>query len=213
MKKGQVGSNYYSFTETLDMNQIPVEWHQLIYIFLYKNNQINLSSIRDPLWVYKKHILDSLELSNIIPLDGLKICDIGTWWWFPLLPLAIKFPNSKLTWVDSISKKISAIEDMISLLGLYNCTTLCSRVEDLKFTDFKPDIFTIRAVAYIDKLLSWTKNILKKWNKLVLYKLYTLEEHSMLISLLHPYKLELTYVHHYDLWDGTDRIIYILKKY
>jgi 16S rRNA G527 N7-methylase RsmG len=56
-----------------------MKWDNLINTFLKLNSQLNLSSIRDPDGVYQKHILDSLELSNIFPLaDNRKVCDIGT---------------------------------------------------------------------------------------------------------------------------------------
>lgn len=193
------------------MSDIPEQRHQLISVFLYKNSQINLSAIRDPIWVYNKHILDSIELTKIMWFDWKKVCDVGTWWWFPLLPLAITCPDTLFVWVDSIQKKLNAIEDMLSQLGIINTTTEWSRIEDLHLEGY--DIFTVRAVAYIDKILSWTKNILKKWNKLVLYKLYTLEEYDNLLSIINWYHLRLDQVHHYTLWDEVDRVIYVLEKY
>ena len=62
----------------------------LINTFLGKNKQINLSAIRDEDWVMVKHIQDSLELEKIIDRkEWMKIADIGTGGWFPLMPLAI----------------------------------------------------------------------------------------------------------------------------
>lgn len=218
MKKNQIIDlvKYQDFKNKLDLTNIPEERHQLISIFLYKNNQINLSAIRDPWWVYNKHILDALQLLEVLSYEDLSnktICDIGTWWWFPLLPLAIKLPDTKLIWVDSIQKKLTAIEDMMWFLWLENCTFEWSRIEDLRFENWLPDIYTARAVSYIDNLLAWTKSLLKNWNKLVLYKLYTKEEYDLMISLLSSYQLKIIHEHHYHLWDEIDRVIYILQKY
>jgi 16S rRNA (guanine527-N7)-methyltransferase len=63
---------------------------KLIKIFLEKNEQINLSAIRDSDGVFLKHIKDALELEKILKIkNGKTICDIGTGGGFPLLPLAM----------------------------------------------------------------------------------------------------------------------------
>jgi 16S rRNA G527 N7-methylase RsmG len=52
---------------------------KFIEIFLQINSEINLSAIRDADGVYKKHILDSLELTKIIDLSKYHtLCDVGT---------------------------------------------------------------------------------------------------------------------------------------
>ncbi|USN56998.1 MAG: class I SAM-dependent methyltransferase [Candidatus Peribacteria bacterium] len=51
----------------------------MITLFLETNSQINLSSIRDAHGVYHKHILDSLELIKVLPLEsGKTLADVGT---------------------------------------------------------------------------------------------------------------------------------------
>jgi 16S rRNA G527 N7-methylase RsmG len=44
-------------------------WENLISIFLEKNNQLNLSAIRDHDGVMTKHILDSIELNKFFTLE------------------------------------------------------------------------------------------------------------------------------------------------
>lgn len=75
MKEKQVVS-YDMFIGKLDMGGIPIKRHQLISLFLYKNTLINLSAIREPILVYKKHILDSIKLLDILKVDNLKVCDL-----------------------------------------------------------------------------------------------------------------------------------------
>jgi 16S rRNA G527 N7-methylase RsmG len=50
---------------------------KLIEIFIEKNNQINLSAIRDADDILVKHIKDSIELNKILKIkNGKTICDI-----------------------------------------------------------------------------------------------------------------------------------------
>ena len=52
---------------------------KLIHTFLEVNSYLNLSAIRDYEGVKQKHVMDSLELTEIFPFkNGLKVCDIGT---------------------------------------------------------------------------------------------------------------------------------------
>lgn len=44
---------------------IPAAWKPLIETFLEYNTRLNLSAIRDVQGVYRKHILDSLEIQNL----------------------------------------------------------------------------------------------------------------------------------------------------
>ena len=79
-----------------------INWDNLIQSFLEKNKHINLSAIRDSEWVMIKHIQDSLELEKIINWkEWMKIADIWTWWWFPLIK------NVQMIWsrIEDIKNK------------------------------------------------------------------------------------------------------------
>lgn len=47
---------------------IRADRQQFIDVFLAKNNQLNLSAIRDPEGVFLKHISDALEIQNALAL-------------------------------------------------------------------------------------------------------------------------------------------------
>ena len=115
------------------------KWGELIDVFLEKNSQINLSAIRDVEGVYVKHVLDSLELLKIFSFDsGQVVCDLGTGWGFPLLPLAIESPEVRFVGMDARKKKIDAIASMVESLKLQaasddfleNVDLVWSRVEE-----------------------------------------------------------------------------------
>lgn len=192
------------------------KWRELIDVFLAKNSQINLSAIRDAEGVYIKHILDSLELLKIFSFtEGQVVCDLGTGWGFPLLPLAIENPQVSFVGMDARKKKIDAIWDMIQSLeqgsqGLANVSLVWSRVEEYRGPKF--DIVMARAVAHVEKLLPWMLSIVQQWGKLILYKEHKEEEKQALLDLCAKKHLTIEKEHRYVLEEwGIERVIYVCK--
>ena len=184
----------------------------LIQIFLEKNKQINLSAIRDSDWVKVKHIQDSLELEKIIEWEKwMRIADIWTGWWFPLMPLAISHPECNFVWIDSVRKKNIAVWEILNELGVKNVEMMRTRIEDIKNQTF--DLVTARAVAYSDKLLSWATPLVKKWWRIALMKQVNDEEKKVLLDTAKKKNLVLEKEYNYKLFDwDIERVIYILKK-
>lgn len=185
---------------------------KLIKVFLEKNSQINLSAIRDEEWVYIKHILDALEVQKVFELkEWMEVCDVGTWGGFPLLPLAIEYPDVKFTGIDSVRKKIDAIWDMTKQLWIPNIELFWKRAEEFKDKQF--DVLTARAVAYVDKLLPRTKHLLKQWGVWILFKQVDELERQDLLQLCASMNLKLEKRHTYKLfeWD-IERVIYVVRR-
>lgn len=187
------------------------ERQKLIDIFLEKNSQLNLSAIRDPEWVYIKHILDSLELTkyNIIK-PWNKVVDVGTGWWFPLIPLAMKYPEAHFAGIDGRQKKTIAINDMLSQLWVKNAKAVWSRAEDFKWNF---DVMVSRAVAYVDKLIDVSYHLVRNGGYFILYKQHIAEEKKLLNDICDKKNLILAFEHHYSLFDwDVERVLYIIKK-
>lgn len=141
---------------------------QYTEIFLKKNSQLNLISKNDEKFLFEKHIYDSLALNLFLkPKKGERLLDIGTGGGFPSVPLAIFYKDLKITAVDSIRKKINAVQEFKQTLNLDNLTVVCDRVENLDMTF---DYVVSRAVASLDKILSYAIPHIKNGGYFIAYK-------------------------------------------
>lgn len=138
-------------------------------VFLEQNSKLNLISKNDEKFLYEKHIYDSLsiKLTGCIR-DGLTLLDIGCGGGFPCVPIAIEFPELNVIGIDSIRKKINAINEIKNALDLKNLSVICDRAENIKNKRF--DIITSRAVADLAKIAEYALPLLKKDGVFVAYK-------------------------------------------
>lgn len=124
------------------------------------NQKINVVSRKDIDDIYLRHVLHSLGIAKIQSFkSGAKILDVGTGGGFPGIPLAILFPETQFTLVDSIGKKIKVVEEVKDALGLQNVTAVNDRVEQIS-GEF--DFIVSRAVAVMPSFVHWVKGKIAK---------------------------------------------------
>jgi len=124
------------------------------------NEKINVISRADIGELVVRHILHSLAIAKFGLLDSSRnILDVGTGGGFPGIPLAIMYPDKKFTLIDSIGKKITVVNDIISRLGLKN-----ARGIQIKSNMFKERFDTIvsRAVTAFPNFVKQTRDNLIK---------------------------------------------------
>ena len=132
------------------------QFNLLYSIYKEWNAQINVISRKDEENFYLHHVLHSLAISQIIDFKpGTKILDIGTGGGFPGIPLAILYPETEFTLVDSIGKKIKVVNEVSRVLAVKNVTGIHERVEKIPG---RFDFIVSRAVAPLSDLLFWTKD-------------------------------------------------------
>jgi 16S rRNA (guanine527-N7)-methyltransferase len=137
------------------------QFAQLGELYAEWNAKINVISRKDIENIYEKHILHSLAIAKVMRFEpGADVLDLGTGGGFPGIPLAILFPETKFTLVDGIRKKITVVQGVAEALGLKNVVAKQARAEEMK--DQKFDFIVTRAVASLDKLMSWTQRLFKK---------------------------------------------------
>ena len=120
------------------------------------NERLNLVSRKDIDHIYLKHVLHALSIGKVVQFQpGTRVLDVGTGGGFPGIPLAILFPATQFHLVDSIGKKVKAVQCIIQALGLQNATAEQIRVENL--TE-KYDFVTGRAVTKLNTFTAWVEN-------------------------------------------------------
>ena len=137
--------------------------------FLEQNSKLNLISKNDEKYLFEKHIYDSLAIKLTKKISaGKTLLDIGCGGGFPCVPIAIEYPEVTVVGVDSIRKKIAAVNGIKEKLNLQNLSLVCDRIENLKGQKF--DIITSRAVADLAKIADYALPLLKKDGVFVAYK-------------------------------------------
>ena len=146
--------NIYPTVEQL--NKLDKFYHLLISW----NEKINLTRITEEKDVYLKHFYDSLTITKEIDLSKVNtLCDVGTGAGFPGIVLKIMYPNLKVTLIDSLLKRVNYLNEIIKELELTNIKAIHTRGEDYKD---KFDVVTSRAVANIEKLVTFTMHLVDK---------------------------------------------------
>ena len=144
-------------------------FEKLFEIYFEINKKINLISRKDFENFYLNHIIHSLSITkfDLIKKSNTKIIDLGTGGGFPGIPLAIYFNKNNFILVDSIKKKINAVNNIIKKINLKNTNCINDRAENL---NENADVIISRSVSSVDNIIEWTKSSLKTNGKLILLK-------------------------------------------
>lgn len=193
------------------------KYQEYMKIFLEENSKVNLISKNDEKYLWEKHVFDSLAIENFFEkFDTSKIktiLDIGTGGGFPSIPIAITYPHLKVTALDSIAKKIRAVQTIKDKLNIKNLEPICTRVENL---DAKFDMITSRAVSSLKNICEYALPKLKKGGYFVAYKSRkTPQEIEEANSILKKYNSKIVDIIEYSLplEENHERnLIVILKK-
>jgi 16S rRNA (guanine527-N7)-methyltransferase len=205
------------------------KFEEFLTLFIAYNSHTNLSAIRDEEGIVEKHFVDSLYGADIVMnyewwaisdqtiklsnYQTIKLLDIWSGWGFPGIPLKIVMPELHVTLLDSVGKKVKAMNHFVEHLELEDIRAIQSRAEDLaKDPEHKwqYDFVVSRATAYITDILTWALPFLTPTGCIVLYKMPGDEEARDMRRILKKMKLTLEWELEYELAEKK-RVIYVIK--
>jgi 16S rRNA (guanine527-N7)-methyltransferase len=144
----EILSQYFHLT---DLQR--TQFQNLQNLYTDWNQKVNLISRKDIDNLYERHVLHSLAIAKVLEFNPqTHILDLGTGGGFPGIPLAIFFPECRFHLIDSIGKKIRAVEEIIFSLGIKNCYATHLRAEHIKESSH---FVVSRAVTEIPKMIKW----------------------------------------------------------
>lgn len=118
--------------------------------------------------LWERHLVNCALLTHAIP-EGVDVCDIGTGAGLPGLVLALCRPDLSVTLVEPLLRRTRFLEEAVSTLGLERVTVVRARAEELHGTvDFA--VVTSRAVAPLDRLVSWSLPLLREGGSMLAMK-------------------------------------------
>ena len=131
------------------------------------NRVHNLTAIRDVKSMVSAHLLDSLAVAP--HLVAATILDVGSGGGLPGIPLAMIWPRTSVTLIDSNQKKTSFLQQAKIELAIDNLTVVCDRVEAWN-SDASFDLVISRAFSELAEFVKVAQRFCKSGGTLAAMK-------------------------------------------
>jgi 16S rRNA (guanine527-N7)-methyltransferase len=109
--------------------------------------------------LWERHLLNCAVVSELVPPKA-RVCDLGSGAGLPGLALAIRRPDLHVTLVEPLLRRTRFLSEVVADLDLPQVEVLRARAEELRGKDTF-DVVTSRAVAPLERLLTWSLPLLR----------------------------------------------------
>lgn len=103
--------------------------------------------------LWDRHVLNCALVAPRLPRNAT-VADVGSGAGLPGLVLALARPDISVTLVESLLRRVTFLEEVVSDLDLERIEVVRSRAEEMP-SDRTFDVVTARAVAPLDRLAGW----------------------------------------------------------
>jgi 16S rRNA (guanine527-N7)-methyltransferase len=140
-------------------------------LLLTWSRSVNLTGIRDPDLILRRHFAESLFLTRVIEFGPGLLYDIGAGAGFPGLPLKAVHPEMRLVLVESSEKKSAFLKEVIRASGIQGARVETARAEELagRAGVERADWATMRAVGGLRRLLPAIRRLLAPGGQVALF--------------------------------------------
>lgn len=144
------------------------------------NEKMNLTAVTDPDGISVKHFLDSIAPLSVFEIsENAKIIDVGTGAGFPGVPIKIIREDLEFTFMDSLNKRITFLNEVSNHLNFKKAEFVHGRAEeagkDKKYRE-KFDVAVSRAVANLKVLAEYCVPFVKVGGIFAAFKQFEVDE-------------------------------------
>ena len=178
------------------------------------NQYMNLTRISDIHEALVLHVVDSLSLTRDLPIEPERFLDMGTGAGFPGIPFAI-YTGCEGVLLDSVGKKINAVDAFIAELGLDTVAAVHGRCESYASKHASEfDIVFARAVGQMNLIVEYATPFIEEDGYLVMAKANPSDEERRIADKTAELcGLELVGVDEFDLpCELGHRTVYLYQK-
>lgn len=178
------------------------------------NQYMNLTRISDIHEALVLHVVDSLSLTRDLPIEPERFLDMGTGAGFPGIPFAI-YTGCEGVLLDSVGKKVNAVDAFIAELGLDTVSAIHDRCESYASKHASEfDIVFARAVGQMNLIVEYATPFIEEDGYLVMAKANPSDEERRIADKTAELcGLELVGVDEFDLpCELGHRTVYLYQK-
>lgn len=118
--------------------------------------------------LWERHLMNSAAVAPFLPVAG-SVVDIGSGAGLPGVVLAAMRPDLDVVLLEPMERRVTWLTEVVSTLGLTSVEVVRGRADELHGRRLF-DVATARAVAPLDRLVTWSLPLLRQGGVLVALK-------------------------------------------
>jgi 16S rRNA (guanine527-N7)-methyltransferase len=137
-------------------------------LLLRWNRRVNLTSITEPSEILVRHFGESFFAARAVPIEGGRLCDVGSGAGFPGLALRVWVEGLRVTLIEPTTKKAVFLAEVCRELGFEDVEIRRGTMDEFA-AQSQFDLVTSRALGRFDELLRWSRAALAERGMTVLW--------------------------------------------